>query len=355
MVFLAEKHIAMKGTILGLAAALLVFTGCGKTSPAVAEQNDKPYGGIENSVENGIDGHSLTINADPQIRHPYYDLVNKPKPPTGAPYVTSGRINTDKKVTFKYGRLDARIKIPNLYQGLWPAFWLMDAGGDVYSVYNEIDILEIGTGWPGKNNQEKETNSLIESSLHYGPNVDTLTSTSNTTNIYGELHMDYRLYTMIWDENTIKTYVDLDKNPQAGPHFEVTLDNIAQKFVNREHYIILNLAAGGAYTNIPGDRNTEDGTQINKITALNAANNYEAKMYIDFVRIYNSTSNIADPDTLVWADEFNTGTVPNKMYWNIENNAVYNYELEWYTKDSVTIENDNLVITVRRHDPSSEE
>src|SRR5690349_14492199 len=34
---------------------------------------------------------------------------------------TSGRINTSGKFNFKYGTVEARIKLPNLQNGLWPA------------------------------------------------------------------------------------------------------------------------------------------------------------------------------------------------------------------------------------------
>ena len=37
----------------------------------------------------------------------------------------SGRINTQGGLAFKYGRLEARIRMPSLQRGLWPAFWLM--------------------------------------------------------------------------------------------------------------------------------------------------------------------------------------------------------------------------------------
>ena len=38
---------------------------------------------------------------------------------------TSGRIKTLNKFTFKYGRVEASIKVPNLKNGLWPAFWTL--------------------------------------------------------------------------------------------------------------------------------------------------------------------------------------------------------------------------------------
>jgi len=38
---------------------------------------------------------------------------------------TSGRITTQDKVMVQYGRIEARIRIPDVVEGLWPAFWTL--------------------------------------------------------------------------------------------------------------------------------------------------------------------------------------------------------------------------------------
>ena len=38
---------------------------------------------------------------------------------------TSARLNTQDKVTVKYGRVEARIAFPHTADGLWPAFWML--------------------------------------------------------------------------------------------------------------------------------------------------------------------------------------------------------------------------------------
>lgn len=59
---------------------------------------------------------------------------------------TSARLKTLGRFAFKYGTLEARIKVPNLANGLWPAFWLMGANyGQVgWPKCGEVDILEMG-------------------------------------------------------------------------------------------------------------------------------------------------------------------------------------------------------------------
>ena len=55
---------------------------------------------------------------------------------------TSARLKTQGLQSFRYGRIEARIKIPE-GQGVWPAFWML--GDDITSVgwpdCGEIDIM----------------------------------------------------------------------------------------------------------------------------------------------------------------------------------------------------------------------
>jgi beta-glucanase (GH16 family) len=56
---------------------------------------------------------------------------------------TSARINTRDRFAFRYGRIEARIRLPG-GQGIWPAFWLLPQD-DVYGTWaasGEIDIME---------------------------------------------------------------------------------------------------------------------------------------------------------------------------------------------------------------------
>ena len=65
---------------------------------------------------------------------------------TGTAYnadYTSGRVNTDDKVSWTYGRFDIRAKLPK-GNGSWPAIWML--GENIASVgwpsCGEIDIME---------------------------------------------------------------------------------------------------------------------------------------------------------------------------------------------------------------------
>ena len=52
---------------------------------------------------------------------------------------TSGRIKTAGKQTFKYGRMEARIKLPSL-NGVWPAFWMLGVDQKGWPWCGEFDI-----------------------------------------------------------------------------------------------------------------------------------------------------------------------------------------------------------------------
>lgn len=56
---------------------------------------------------------------------------------------TSARAKTNGKVEFQYGSVEVRLKLPDLSNGYWPAFWML--GSNFYSVgwpqTGEIDIM----------------------------------------------------------------------------------------------------------------------------------------------------------------------------------------------------------------------
>lgn len=52
----------------------------------------------------------------------------------------SGRIHTRGKLSFRYGRVSARLKMPAV-EGAWPAFWALGMDG-AWPACGEIDIME---------------------------------------------------------------------------------------------------------------------------------------------------------------------------------------------------------------------
>lgn len=125
---------------------------------------------------------------------------------------TSGRVNTLEKVAFKYGRIDARVKVPRTANGLWPAFWMKgnDNATVGWPMCGEIDIMEMGhVNGINSNTQDK----YLGSACHWGPTYAEYKSHGKKNTFDFTLQRDdFHLYTLIWDENYVKMYLDLDRS-----------------------------------------------------------------------------------------------------------------------------------------------
>ncbi|HCK24047.1 MAG TPA: 1,3-beta-glucanase, partial [Bacteroides graminisolvens] len=84
--------------------------------------------------------------------------------------IISGRVNSKGKKSFKYGRIEASIKIPKTANGLWPAFWMMGDNNKPWPQCGEIDIMEMGEhGGIASGTTETQVNTAI----HYGIDAGT--------------------------------------------------------------------------------------------------------------------------------------------------------------------------------------
>jgi len=227
---------------------------------------------------------------------------------------TSGRLTTSGKMSFKHGKVEARIKLPHTANGLWPAFWMM--GADYPTVgwpkCGEMDILEMGN----VNGINRGTQDRYFSTwFHWGESWNNGSYPNwgkDFTNATG-IQDDFHLFTLIWNNDVVKTYLDLDKNPTATPICEMAINGEdvagnAAHYFHKQFFVIFNLAIGGNFTQI---------WDINKITALNTANNYESKMYVDFVRVYQKndgteelTAKVKTGMTAVAEDRYSIFPVP---------------------------------------------
>ena len=181
-------------------------------------------------------------------------VINAKREDFGGFRYTSARMKTQGIRTFKYGRIEARMKLP-AFTGAWPAFWML--GANLPQVgwpdAGEIDIME-------HINAEDRTYGTIHwrdnngNYAQYGGNAAVTVA-------------DWHVYAIEWDANAIRWYVDGNKYHEANIQNSV---NGTEEF-QRDFFLLLNFAIGG---NWPG-------------TAVDESR-LPAKMYVDYVRVYTA-------------------------------------------------------------------
>ena len=152
---------------------------------------------------------------------------------------SSGWVDTKNKVSFGYGTITARIKVPQ-GQGLWPSFWIKGANEDTISwpQSGEIDVLELPS-----------TTTTICSTVH-GPiagTTDTLQAQIVSSDL-PDLSTYYHDYWVRHLPNEITFGVD-----------DITLGTItpdslvpgSEWVYNQPMYVILNMAVGGSWAGAP--------------------------------------------------------------------------------------------------------
>lgn len=125
------------------------------------------------------------------------------------PPTLSGRINTKKGATLKYGRVEVTAKLP-VGDWLWPAIWLMPVD-DTYGPWpasGEIDIAESrGNNWT----YAQGGNNIMSSALHWGPNPanDAYWRTNNKRKaLHTTYSSDFNVYGLEWSQKYLFTYVN---------------------------------------------------------------------------------------------------------------------------------------------------
>jgi len=128
---------------------------------------------------------------------------------TIVPPTRSGRLNTKKGATIKYGRVEVTAKMPK-GDWLWPAIWMMPVE-DVYGPWpasGEIDIFE---GRGNNYTYAQGGNNIASSALHWGPSPAT-DAWWRTNNKRPALHTtyssDFNTFGLEWSQKYLFTYVN---------------------------------------------------------------------------------------------------------------------------------------------------
>jgi len=181
---------------------------------------------------------------------------------------TSARVRTQDKLTFKYGRIEARIKMPDLADGLWPAFWTL---GNNFSEIGwpscgELDIVEMGSA--AAINVDR-VNRRVGSTAHWDSGG--YTSYGQHLDVATDLNDGYHIFSMDWTPEKVTTHID----GQQIWTMRIKLDQCAScDEFHKPHFAILNVAVGGNYTGLHNP---------DQITAETPA-----EMLVDYVRVYDN-------------------------------------------------------------------
>lgn len=185
---------------------------------------------------------------------------------------TSGRINSKGKQEFKYGKIEARMKLPR-FSGIWPAFWTLGAN------YNTV-------GWPKCGEMDImeaiNDNNTVFANLHWSYKNTQLDTKGKKYDV-GD-RTQWHTYGMEWDENSAAFYVD----GYIYEKYSISTQSEMEEF-RKAQFIILNLAVGGQLPGYNIDQNS-----------------FPATMEVDWVRVYQKpeeeTTKYTGPTITVYQD-----------------------------------------------------
>ena len=115
---------------------------------------------------------------------------------------TSARMLTQGRFAFKYGTLEARIKMPDTADGLWPAFWLLgnNFGPVDWPFCGELDIVEMGSAAGITEGMQQRR---LNAARHFSDAGDEYAFDDSFIDAAVDLSLDYHLYKVEWTPTAI--------------------------------------------------------------------------------------------------------------------------------------------------------
>jgi len=176
-----------------------------------------------NAATDGNGNLALTLQAADGSQQCYY----------GPCEYTSARLISWHKAEFAYGRIESRIKVPQ-GAGIWPAFWSLgtDIDRNPWPGTGEIDFMEFVGRLPNE----------IFGTIH-GPGYAGGASFGGIYDFGGPVYSNYHTFTIEWEPNLIRWYVDGILYHTATP-----ADVSPNEWVfNDPVFLLLNVAVGGNF------------------------------------------------------------------------------------------------------------
>jgi len=232
-----------------------------------------------NELETYCAAGSSTAPCDPTNPNAYADATGilhiAGRHTSGTTY-TSARLKTQGLFSFMYGRVEARMKLPES-QGMWPAFWLL--GNNIKTVSwpacGELDVMEHidGNNPPLYAGGQPLGYDWIAGSVHGGSSSKEENGHSGGSyTASGFSAADWHVYGMIWSKGKVQYYVDDPSNVYVTYNStDSEWSPVAWPFDQGPQFMILNLAIGGDWPGNP-----------------DASTVFPGDMQVDYVRIYTN-------------------------------------------------------------------
>jgi beta-glucanase (GH16 family) len=184
-------------------------------------------------------------------------IIEARKEPIGGFNYSSGRMTTQNKKSFKFGRIDIRAKLP-VAKGMWPALWML--GSNITTVgwpsSGEIDIMELVGTFPNR----------ISGTIHWRSAAGAMTYQGADYYLpSGDFSQQFHVFSIVWQQDIIKWYVDdnLFLTKTAAD-----LGGAVNPF-NADQFFLFNVAVGGNWPGPP-----------------DASTVFPQRMFVDYVRVF---------------------------------------------------------------------
>ena len=179
----------------------------------------------------------------------------------GMDQYTSARLHTANKHAFKYGKIVARMKLPQ-GEGIWPAFWMLgenidENGGDTpWPQSGEIDIFEL---------YGSKDDAVIEANAHYADvgGSHGMMGAAEFKLKQGKFADAFHIFELEWDANRMAWLVD----GEQFASMPISADELSE--FHKDFFILLNIAVGGTHAGRP-----------------DATTSFPQYLHVDWVRVY---------------------------------------------------------------------
>jgi beta-glucanase (GH16 family) len=225
--------------------------------------------------------------------------------------ITSARINTLNKFSFKYGKVEARIR-PPVGKGAWPAFWMLGANFPAvgWPFSGELDVMEVHNRYSNEYTThftlhwcDERLQDPGEPGVCY-PDFRGWTFVTDQLSLFPDsLGDDFHIYSAEWDANGVVGKID------GIPYYSLPINPATMEEFLEEFFMILNVAIGGTLGGDP-----------------DAGTPWPQTMLVDYVRVYQAdggegTFTIGAPVSETLGVYSETHTYPVLPYSAIVNGA----------------------------------